>query len=166
MFIFLVNLCGKCYIWLCVSRWRIKILFYHLSTLWDLGLKLSKLVPRMFYGGNPALTLGIAGLALCNVELGKDCVCLEQLNLVSLVIRSYLSKGRTMCSSSRWDSSAGRCGGEWQPSSRWKLLWQEFRTVQAIVCRSQMSKVNNVLACIKLHSFLSARLSLLFAEFC
>lgn len=91
--------------------------------------------------------------------------CMLRAHESSFFRPQVLSKGRAFDSNSAWKSSCREMWVEWQPSSRWKTLCKEFCTVQGIVCSSQMSKINNFLACIKPHSFLSVCPSLLFAEY-
>lgn len=106
------------------------------------------------------LELSILGLW----ELGKDFWLLRA-TVSSISSPQVLSKGRAMASSSRWESSCREMQGKWQPSSRWKSLGKKFCTVQAIVVgHSQMRKANNILACIKPHTFLLVCLHCLFVE--
>lgn len=117
--------------------------------------------PGLCCGSNLAGLPDTAGLVLW--ELGKDFGCLEQLHHLSPGLRSYL-KGGQWLPAADGKAAAGRCR-EWQPSSRWKSLRKEFCTVQAIVVgHSQMRKANNILACIKPHSFLPTCLHCLFVE--
>lgn len=91
-----------------VDEWGIKILLCQLGSLWGLGFKLIELRPRLCCGSNPAMILDTAGFVLCNQELGKDFVCLEQLNLISPGLRSYLKGGQWLLAADG-KAAAGRC---------------------------------------------------------
>lgn len=92
-----------------VDGWGMKILLCQLGCLWDLAFKLTKLRPRLCRGSNSAMIVDIAGFVLCNWELGNNFVCLEQLNLLSPGLRSYLK------------------GGQWLPAADGKAAAGRFR---------------------------------------
>lgn len=97
-----------------VRGWGIKILLCQLGSLWDLSFELTKLRPRLCCGSNPAMILDIAGFVLHNREFGKDFVCLEQLNLLSPGLRSYL-KGEQWLPAADGKAAAERCRANGRP---------------------------------------------------
>lgn len=71
------------------------------------------------------LILDIAGFVFCNVELGKDFVCLEHMNLLSSGLRSYLKGGR-LIPTVHGKAAAGRCGLNGSPPAGGKHYVRNF----------------------------------------